>query len=110
MGFKIKSDNTVKWPVKVSVPQDGGTFITQKFTGIIKLLDSEEFDRATEADDKDAALCKAALVGWEGVQNDDGTEAAFSPELMEALCKVPYFRRPVIAAYSEAVQGGAIKN
>jgi len=110
MSFKIKATNTVKWPITVNVPQDGGTYKTQKFTGIIELIDADAFTEALDSDDADATLMLAVLKGWENVQTEDGAEAEFTPEVAASLSKVPYFRLAVIRAYRDAVQGGAAKN
>lgn len=110
MSFKIKGSNTVKWPVTVNVPQDGGTFKTQKFTGYIELIDYDAFQETLESDDSDAALMLAVLKGWENVQDESGAEAEFTQQVAEQLSKIPYFRLGVIRAYRDAVQGGAAKN
>ena len=110
MSFKIKADNTVKWPVKVNVPQDGGTYLTQKFTAIIELIDYDTFAESLEGNDPDAALMLAVLKGWENVQDESGAEIEYNDAVAEQLSKVVYFRLAVIAAYRDAVQGGAAKN
>lgn len=110
MSFKLKDSNTVKWPITVNTPQDGGGYKPQKFTGIIELIDYDVFQETLENEDSDAALFLAVLKGWENVVDDTGAEIEFSDELALRLSKVVYFRLAVIRAYRDAIQGGAEKN
>ena len=112
MKITLSEDRTVKWPVKVNVPQDGGTVRVQTFTGHFRLARADAVKQALNdrADDFDQMIVER-LIGWEGDLRDE-TDAPipFSDDARDALCGIPYVRPAVIKAYFEAANGGRAKN
>lgn len=93
--FIIDPAPTIKWPVTVRLPADGGEVAEFRFTGEFKRLSEEELDKLlgsgdpAKAEEKDpkrlaqileenAALFPKLLVGWEGVKKSDGADVPFT--------------------------------
>jgi hypothetical protein len=92
------------WPVRVPVPQDGGTVVTQEFLARFRLLSSEQEAEAKASEDPDAFH----RAFWIGLAGEDA--AAFSPELAASMLARPYIRRALLNAYFEFVSGTPAKN
>lgn len=100
--FVIDPAPTIKWPVIVSLPADGGEVVEYQFTGIFKRLSEAELDeilgvgKATKPYDgaiataglvnkrmpevlrENAELFPKLITGWEGVKSAAGDEVEFS--------------------------------
>ena len=76
MGFKLDQSGTYKWPVTVEVPVDDGRHDKQKFDGEFKRITQSrirEMGQLIETGDlTDVALVKEVLVGWDGIEDDQG--------------------------------------
>lgn len=110
MNFVIKKGNTVKWPVTIPVPADGGSHVNQNVEIEFKLLEQPEIDQAVNSGDPDVTLFNVCVVGWKQIQDESGKEMDYSDTLRCGLANMPYFRTAVINAYREVMQGGATKN
>lgn len=110
--FKIAQEPSYKWPVTVYIPKDGGKFVKATFSAEFKSLPQDAIDRVL-ADIRegvaDADFAGECLVGWSGVQGDDGSELAFSDEAKTKLTNIPYARNGVVAAFFESISGGAAR-
>lgn len=114
--FVIDPAPVIKWPVIVNLPADGGESAAFRFTGIFKRLSEAELDtllgvegaakiKPAESDEliagelvskrmqdvlrENANLFPQILLGWEDVKLADGTDAAFSGELLRAQVTGP---------------------
>lgn len=104
--FKFGSDYRFAWPVTVLVPTEGGQE-ERKFTGTFRLLSQEELDKA--AQDGDAGVCKAVLVGWKQDEvTIDGAPAPYSEANRDRFLAVSFVRFAIARAYYDAV-GGALR-
>lgn len=92
------------WPVRVPVPQDGGTVEAQEFIARFRLLTADEEEAAKQSEDPDA-FHKAFWVGLGGEDKDE-----FTPELVARMLARPYIRRALMTAYFECVSGSPAKN
>lgn len=86
--FKIKKTGTYKWLVKVSRPDDNGRMVNATFTAIFARLNRDDIKAAT-SEGGDEELVRRGLVGWEGVQDEDGEVLEFSDEARESICNDP---------------------
>jgi hypothetical protein len=109
--FVVDSAPTIKWPVTVHLPVDGGVTAAFQFTGIFKRLSDEELDkllgvkespkiepgdggelvtgmvsspRMREVLRENAELFPQILIGWEQVRNAAGDDVSFSVEALQA--------------------------
>lgn len=108
--FKLTKNPVYTWPVTVSIPQDGGKFLKATFTAEFRGLSQPEIDAAVQAGrdgDTDLELCSQCLLGWKGVQDEDGQEKLFSDAAKAELLAVPYVRNAVVQAFFDSLTGGA---
>jgi len=102
--FKIEKSKTVKWPVTVNIPRDGGRTTKATFNAEFKLLEQDELDAVMESGgDRDVGA--AVLTGWDGVADENGTTTPFSEEARADLLKIPYVRTAIIGAYFQCASG-----
>lgn len=113
--FKIVEDRTVRWPVAITAPQDGGGVQKCRVTAHFRMLDDKRFadfigvgERSGEGD---AGILREVLVGWdEGDVRDEADQAQpFSEEWRDRLIGVSYARMALIQAYLEAHGGREAK-
>lgn len=110
--FKIEQNQSYQWPVNVFVPRDGGKFVKATFTAEFKALPQSEIDsilRDVREGTVDADFCIESLVGWKGVQDDDGSDLPFSDEAKAKLLNIPYARHAVVTAFFDSISGGAAR-
>ena len=114
MAFVLKQSDSYKWPVTVEIPIDGGRFDKQTFDAEFKRLPQErntailEGGRSGDVTDQDA--CSEILVGWSGINDDDGKEVPFSESAKSQLMNVPQVAAAVVTAYFQSVTGAKRKN
>jgi hypothetical protein len=108
MAFVRKKVKTFKWPVEVEEPADGGVFETSKFDGVFKRLPRSEFTKLAEKGDLD--LIKSILVGWDGIEDEDGKPVAFSQAVLKEFADDPYWIRGVLKSYTETFEGARLGN
>jgi hypothetical protein len=104
MALRFIKDRTVKWPVKVRTPIDGGRFRDEEFTGEFRILPQstvDDFDPTTI----DRTLLQTALIGWDGLEDEDKTPIPFDEETKAEVLDDPMIRKALIDAYAEAVKG-----
>ena len=119
MAFVLKQSSSYSWPVSFDVPIDGGRHERQTFDGEFKRLpqskigpmvaelgkleDLGELDRITE-------IASDVLIGWSGINDDDGKEIPFSQKALEQLLEVPFLAVAVLKAYMDSIKGAKRKN
>ena len=108
MAFIRKKVASVRWPVTVEIPSDGGKFEKQLFNVTFKLLGRSEFTKL--ADKGDVELLEAVLEGWDEIVDEDGTAVLFTAANRKGFLDDPYFCRGVIKAYLESLDGAQVKN
>lgn len=104
--FVIDPAPTIRWPVEVTLPVDGGETVTYQFTGIFNRLSNEALDallgvdadtnleslvkeqkenpkRAQEVLRENAEIFPKLLVGWEDVKTSDGKSFPFSVSALQ---------------------------
>ena len=102
--FKLKPTNSFKWNVEVREPVDG-RYNVYKFKAEFKLLSAEDQQDAQARGDAD--FLRVVLIGWEGIQDEDGNELVFSEIARESLIAHVPSRFATVQAYFSAVSGKA---
>jgi hypothetical protein len=108
VAFVRKKVSTVKWPVKVEEPADGGTFDTSTFIAVFKRLPRSKFEKLADRGELD--LLQAIMVGWEEIQDETGKAVTFTQAALKEFADDPYWIRGVLNAYTETYKGGELGN
>lgn len=138
--FVIDSSGTIKWPVVVGLPVDGGKIAEFQFTGIFKRMSDEELDKVLgvaespaikpgDADElahgmlvrkamqevlrENAELFPQLLVGWDGIKNAAGEDVTFSVATLKAQAigvNGVFLSRGLWRAISEIRHGARLGN
>lgn len=110
MAFKITQSDTFRWPVKVSIPKDGGGYEVGTFDAVFKRLPRSESEAlgekvvAGEIEGIDAV--RQILVGWHGVMDGD-QEVPFSESNRERLLEVQGVSVSIFRVFVDANAGAA---
>lgn len=115
MTFVLSKSVTIKWPVTVEIPADGGKLDKQTFEVEFKKLSKSELEKFFEGSREDGAtdvtLCCDIMVGWSGVSEADGSHIPFSKEAVaRVLDAEPKIGAAIIGAFLESRTGSRIKN
>lgn len=87
----VAKKKTIPWPVKVSLPQDGGKYKEFPFTVVFRCLDDDEIadlDAKVEAapeSDRPATRYDGWIVSWSSVQDEDKQEIPYSKDVLAGL-------------------------
>ena len=83
MAFIRKKTKVYSWPVEIKTPSETniGEFETTTFIGKFVRLSREELDSFESATEFEAL--KKVLVGWEDVNEEDGTPINFSDKVLK---------------------------
>ena len=106
MAFVRKKSKVYPWPVEVNRPSDSvpGEFETTKFIGKFARLDRSSLDKF-DNEDEFSALSKI-LVGWEDVNEEDGTAIEFNKTILKEFSEDVDFVKGVLDAF-KAFYGNA---
>lgn len=114
MAFVLKKTNTYKWPVSVDVPVDGGkhervTFDIE-FKDLTQTRLGEIAKLSGEGTLSDVEIAKEVIVGWAGIEDENGKELPYSITKRDELLEVPMLASTIAGAYIESKQGAKRKN
>lgn len=104
MAVKLATKRTVKWPVTISIPQDGGNTVKASCTVEYEVISQAEIEQAA-AEGKD--LLDRVVRGWSGISLDSDEELAVSDENKAKLLAITYVRAALFSGYSEVQVGRA---
>ena len=112
--FKIKQSKTFVWPVKITVPIDGGKYTTSTFDVEFDRISQSEVEKlATSIQNEEQTaiqIVKNIVIGWPDGSVTDGTDnIPFSDSALDELLDVPGVASAVITAFLEAYNGQAAK-
>lgn len=114
MGFVLDQSGTYKWPVTVEIPVDGGKHEKHNFKGEFKRTTQsrikEILDLVGKGDLEDADVVEEILVGWEGIEDDQGNEVTFSKVKLKQLLDVPMVASAIGKAFLDSIAGAKRKN
>ena len=101
MAFVRKKTKVYPWPVEVKTPSETkiGEFDTTIFTGKFIRLSRPELDSFESATEFDAL--KKVLVGWEDVNEEDGTPIEFSDKVLKEFSEDIDFVAGVLEAFKK---------
>lgn len=108
--FKLEKKDTIKWPVQVNIPKDGGGFATHEFSAEFKLQEQSKMDLLIERlKNDDVDILRELVVGWSGVSDAEGNVVTYTDEARDQLIDIPYVRSALLKAYFEAATGNRAK-
>lgn len=114
MSFVLKQSNTYKWPVSIEIPVDGGRHEKRTFDGEFKRTTQSRIREIGELIDTgdltDIDLVTEVLVGWEGVNDEEGNIVKFSNNSLAQLCEIPMAATSIAKAFFESITGAKRKN
>ena len=111
--FVLKDDHTYTWPVTIPVPGEG-RHERHRITCKFRALPQDRLDELVggplagtgdRAGSPDAAVLREALIGWDGVQDEDGNPLGFDDESRDRLLGIPFVRTAMVRAYFASVNG-----
>ena len=110
MAFVRKKSKVYPWPVEVKRPSESvpGEFETTKFIGKFARLDRSSLDKF-DNDDEFSALSKI-LVGWEDVNEEDGTAIEFNKTILKEFSEDVDFVKGVLEAFKAFYGNAQAKN
>jgi len=110
MAFVRKKTKVYPWPVEVQTPSETeiGEFETTTFTGKFVRLSRKELDSFESATEFDAL--KKVLVGWEDVNEDDGTPIEFSDKALKEFSEDIDFVAGVLEAFKKFYANAQVGN
>nr|VFK58187.1 MAG: hypothetical protein BECKUNK1418G_GA0071005_100236 [Candidatus Kentron sp. UNK]VFK68299.1 MAG: hypothetical protein BECKUNK1418H_GA0071006_100136 [Candidatus Kentron sp. UNK] len=104
MGFILSDkDKIVKRTVVVNVPVDGDATVRQEFTASFRVLPDDQLEELMDRGEE--AFLKGILVGWEGIDDDDGNPVSPSPEAITRMSGIIYVRTAIYRAYWQMMAG-----
>lgn len=108
--FKIALTETYTAPVTVELP---GVKTKQVFDAEFKRLTQDGINklmaRAQEGEIDDAGFCREVVVGWNGVNDEQGA-VEFSPVTLDALLDIYPLAACIVQAYTSSLSGARAKN
>lgn len=108
MAFKLQTGPiTAHTKVVVHHPNAGEVTFEAKF----RILKHHEYQELVQGKKDDINVIQQILVGWSGVQDDDGKEVSFNGETLKELCAYSFVRTGIMRAYTDLHVGfSATKN
>lgn len=103
--LKIIKNPEFKALVKVMVPTDRGQ-VEHSFTARFRALTRSEeaqYDALNAASTDD--FLRRVVVGWEGLQDENGEVLEFSDEALNTLIDLHYIRMGIVQAYTSMISG-----
>ena len=115
MAFVISKKQTYAWPVKIKMPQ-GGQWENHGFTATFQRIPAakiqewmknlaDEDQKPEERYDYENTVISEVLVGWEGVQDAEGTPVPFSDETRRMLVEIVEVRKAIFEAFFDSGLG-----
>ena len=110
MSFVRKKTKVYPWPVEVKTPSETkiGEFETTSFTGKFIRLSRTELDNFESATEFDAL--KKVLVGWENINEEDGTPIVFSDKVLKEFSEDIDFVSGVLEAFKKFYANAQVGN
>jgi hypothetical protein len=103
MSFRLVVSNTISVPVAGRLPDASGRAVPFSFTLTARRLPATELLSAIESNDRTVPeFLDSVMLGWSGVQDDDGVELPFSASALNSLLDIVGMAGLVLKAYIEA--------
>jgi hypothetical protein len=108
--FKLVNLKSVKWPVEVHTPRDGGETVKGTFNAEFRILDNDEFAAIYDHGGKDVDMIKKTCIGWDQkLCDENGDPIPFSEEQLDLVLNKPYVRNAFVTAYIDCSSGKAAR-
>ena len=108
MALIRKKVTSIKWPVTISSPADGGKWWYETYTGTFKKVGIKQIEEL--ADKGDPQLIREVLEGWKDIKDEDGNEIPFSLEELDLFLDDVNFIKGTVQAIIEMQKGASEKN
>ena len=105
-GYQLIDNRQFDWPVTVHIPnRDGGsdkfsftaTFVARSPEDMADSIDAAQSPRAIKAD-----MLGQILVGWNGLQDQDGAPLEFTKDNIAAVARDMFLTNAILTAYRGA--------
>lgn len=110
----VQADYFYFWPVKISVPVDGGKHEEKTIDLKFKRLPQSEYDKALDeiakGNIKSIEFAKSLIVGWKNVVDEENAEVPFSDESLNLFLEIPNAAIMVFKEYNRSINEIKIKN
>lgn len=109
--FKFKKIKSVRWPVSVPVPVDGGKTEAAEFEAEFLYLDEPSLQRLLiDSAGNNKEQLRKVVVGWNGLLDENDEPLPFSQDNLEVVTDYPYIALAMIEAFGAMQRGAAAKN
>lgn len=112
--FTVSLKESFVWPVSFRVPTDGGGYIDANFDAEFKRLSQTRLEEITEKLTagmmNDRQVAEEVLVGWNGVQTEDGGAVPFTKASKARLLDIAGLASALVLAFTDALRGARTKN
>ena len=106
MSFVLKKVDYYKWPVTIRVPEEGD-YLESTFNVIFKVLKKSEIQALAN---DDAKFLKSIVLGWEDMENEDGSEYKFTKSHLDEMIEDFRWSVGVVRTYYESFNEAMEKN
>lgn len=104
--FVLARECTFTWPVSVLVP-GSGRHEAKRFDAHFRVVPAARAAELMGPERAPLPLLREALIGWQGVVDEQGQAVPFSAAARDALLDHPFVLVAVARAYADAMAGGA---
>lgn len=112
--FIISQKQSYTWPVEVNFPTDGGRTQKQTFDAEFCRVSQSRINEIRSLIEKneitDVELAREVLVGWSGVNDDNGEDVPFSERARDQILDVALVPGAVVMAWFTSLSGVKRKN
>tara|TARA_A100001388_G_scaffold208253_1_gene158802 strand:- start:179 stop:511 length:333 start_codon:yes stop_codon:yes gene_type:complete len=110
MAFVRKKTKVYPWPVEIKTPSETkiGEFETTTFTGKFIRLSRSELDSFESSTEYEAL--KKVLVGWDDINEEDGTAIEFSDVVLKEFAEDIDFVAGVLDAFKKFYANAQVGN
>lgn len=108
MAFVIRKKKTFFWPVVIKTPKDGGGYDEQKLNLEFKFLKDSELVDLVKKSNSDKELCKAIVVGWKDVLDEQEQPVSF--ESFEDVLDTAKFASSIVSQFLKIIGDIVEKN
>tara|TARA_R100001443_G_scaffold62527_1_gene72440 strand:- start:967 stop:1311 length:345 start_codon:yes stop_codon:yes gene_type:complete len=114
MAFTLKQSNTYRWPVQIDIPVDGGKHERHTFDAEFKRVTQSRIREMGEQIENneitDADLVTEVLLGWDGINDEDGNAIKFSQKSLADLVDIPMLATSISKSFFDSLAGAKRKN
>lgn len=104
--FKIGQTDRFTYPVSVEVVGDNGKRSSYSFDAVFKRLSNDEFVEVSRSakmgDLPDIDLVRDVLIGWKGIQDEDGNDMPFTEANRDLVLNIWPVTPSIVTAFLEA--------